>query len=69
MIFIHDRICYTKYWGNKNSLDSLNVMVNYHYHGENRVITRYFSSMVVGTIVPYIMLLHSHKLLVLVNCN
>ena len=24
--------------GNKNSPDSLNVMVNYHYHGENRVI-------------------------------
>ena len=26
--------------GNDNSLDSLNVMVNYHYHSENRVITR-----------------------------
>ena len=25
--------------GNKNSLYSLNVMVNYHYHSENRVIT------------------------------
>ena len=25
--------------GNKNSPDSLNVMINYHYHGENRVIT------------------------------
>ena len=25
--------------GNDNSSDSLNVMVNYHYHGENRVIT------------------------------
>ena len=24
--------------GNKNSPYSLNVMVNYHYHGENRVI-------------------------------
>ena len=23
---------------NDNSPDSLNVMVNYHYHGENRVI-------------------------------
>ena len=26
--------------GNENSPDSLNVMVNYHYHSENRVITR-----------------------------
>ena len=26
--------------GNENSPDSINVMVNYHYHGENRVITR-----------------------------
>ena len=26
--------------GNENSPDSLDVMVNYHYHGENRVITR-----------------------------
>ena len=26
--------------GTENSPDSLNVMVNYHYHGENRVITR-----------------------------
>ena len=25
--------------GNENSPDSLNVMVNYHYHGERRVIT------------------------------
>ena len=25
--------------GNENSLDSLNVMVNYNYHSENRVIT------------------------------
>ena len=25
--------------GNENSSDSLNMMVNYHYHGENRVIT------------------------------
>ena len=23
--------------GNENSLNSLNVMVNYHYHGENRI--------------------------------
>ena len=26
--------------GNKNYPDSLNVMVNYHYHGEKRVSTR-----------------------------
>ena len=26
--------------GNEKSLYSLNVMVNYHYHSENRVITR-----------------------------
>ena len=25
--------------GNENSPNSLNVMVNYHYHVENRVIT------------------------------
>ena len=31
--------------GNENSPDSLNVMVNYHYHGENRLITRYLPSM------------------------
>ena len=24
--------------GNKNSPDYLNIMANYHYHGENRVI-------------------------------
>ena len=27
--------------GSENSPDSLNVMVNYHYHSENRVITNY----------------------------
>ena len=41
IIFIHDRICYTKIRGNKDSPDSLNAMVSYHYHGENRVTTRY----------------------------
>ena len=30
-----------KIGGKENSPDSLNIMVNYHYHGENRVITRY----------------------------
>jgi len=34
--------------GNENSTDYLNVMVNYHYHGENRVNTQYLSSMVGG---------------------
>ena len=37
--------------GNENSPDFLNVMVNYHYHGENRVITRLFPSMVIGWII------------------
>ena len=37
--FLHDCICYTKFGGNKNSPNFLNVMVNYHYHGENGVIT------------------------------
>ena len=32
--------------GNENSPDSLNVMVNCHYHGENRVINREFPSMI-----------------------
>ena len=36
----HYRICYMKIGVNKNSPNYLNVMVNYHYHGENRVITR-----------------------------
>ena len=31
--------------GNKNFLDSLKVMVNYHYHSENSVITWQFPSM------------------------
>ena len=31
--------------GDENSPYSLNVMVNYHYYSENRVITRYFPSM------------------------
>ena len=34
-----------KIGGYKNSPKSLNVMVNYHYHGENRVITKKFPSM------------------------
>ena len=29
-----------KIGGNDNSPNSLNVMVNYYYHGENRVIDR-----------------------------
>ena len=39
-IFFHDHIFYTKIGSNKNYPDSLNVMANYHYHGENRLITR-----------------------------
>ena len=40
IIYINDRICYIKNGGNENSPYSLNVMVNYHYHSENRVITQ-----------------------------
>ena len=56
IIFINDCICILtvlpgkylliivyviqKIGGNENSPDSLNVMVNYHYRSENRVITR-----------------------------
>ena len=28
------------FWGNNNSPKFLNVMVNYHYHGKNRAISR-----------------------------
>ena len=34
--------------GNNNSTDSLNVVVDYHYHGRNRVITQYFPYMPAG---------------------
>ena len=37
-IFLYN--IYKKLGGNENSPDSLNAMVNYHYHGKNRVITR-----------------------------
>ena len=40
IIYINDHICYILNGGNENSSDSLNIMVNYHYHSENRVITR-----------------------------
>ena len=36
---------YSKIGGNKNSPNSFNVMVNCHYHSENRSITRLFSCM------------------------
>ena len=36
MIFIHNYICYTKNGGKENFPDYLNVMVDYHYHGENK---------------------------------
>ena len=35
--------------GNENYPDSLNIMVNYYYHGENSIISRKFSSMVPPT--------------------
>ena len=41
IIFIHDCIYYTKFGGDENSPESLNVMVNCNYHGENRVIAWY----------------------------
>ena len=34
-----------KIGNNKNSPNSLNRMVTNHYHGENRLITQYFPSM------------------------
>ena len=34
IIFIHGRICYLKNGVNENSPNSLNIMVNYHYHSE-----------------------------------
>ena len=37
-----------KIGGNKNSTSSLNILVNYHYHGENWVITRLFPSILMG---------------------
>ena len=52
IIFIHGCICYKKIGGNENSPDSLNAMVNYHYPDENRVITRYFPSML-AAVRPY----------------
>ena len=55
IIFINDCICILtglpgiffviayviqKIGGNKNSPNSLNIMANYHYHSEDRVITQ-----------------------------
>ena len=48
IICIDGHICYTKKRGNENSPDSLNVMVNYHYHGESKLITQLLSSMPVA---------------------
>ena len=39
--------------GNKNSQNSLNLMVNCHYHGENRVINHYFPYIVKGDYTDY----------------
>ena len=36
----HYHICYMKNWGNENYPNYINVMVNYHSRGENRVITQ-----------------------------
>ena len=37
--YFHDRICYTKIGGNENYPSYLNIMVNYHYHHDNWIIT------------------------------
>ena len=47
----HGFICYTKIGGNENYPNDLNILVNFHYHDENRVITWYFPSMHAPTIV------------------
>ena len=39
---------YGNNWGLQEFSNSLNVMVNYHYHVENRVLTWKFPSMIVG---------------------
>ena len=56
ILFINDSISYTKIGGNDNSTYSLNVMVYYHYHGENRLITRLLSYMpdtgAIGSLSP-----------------
>ena len=56
IIFFQYLICYTKIGGNVNSPNSLNVMVYYHYHGENRLITRLLSYMpdtgAIGSLSP-----------------
>ena len=39
IIPINDNIYCIKNGGNENYLDSLNVMVNYHYQSENWLIT------------------------------
>ena len=56
IIFICDPICYTKSVGNENAPDSLNVMVNYHYHCENMVTTRQLPYMVQATLRGYMQL-------------
>ena len=38
--------------GNENSPDSLNVIVNHRYHGENRIITRLFPTMIAPILSP-----------------
>ena len=38
VIFFMKVYVFQKIGGNKNDPNSLNVMVNYHHHGENKVI-------------------------------
>ena len=57
--------------GNENSPSSLNLMVNYHYHVKNRIITSNFPYMVVC--LEYVchvcdlVFIHVHKLPVWVS--
>ena len=56
-MFFPDHIWYTKIGCNKNSLNSLNIMVNYQYHSENRVITSV--GRITGfTVYPYHIILY-----------
>ena len=47
----HDCICYTKIGGNDNSPNYINVMSNYHFHGESRVMIIYAIKSIVAEFV------------------
>ena len=52
--FSHDNKCYTKIFDNKHSLNSLNVMANYHYNGKNRVTTGYLPFKLITCVLKYL---------------